>query len=74
MQLRRNRAGVYDCRSGNEHVVLGAINFTFVWKKMKGDFLLRTRVSFIGEGAVNHRKIGWMVYGQVSSRPRLTLD
>jgi TolB protein len=33
----------------------------FVWKKLKGDFILRTRVEFIGKGAVEHRKIGWMV-------------
>jgi hypothetical protein len=34
--------------------------FHFVWKKLKGDFLLRARVHFTGPGAVNHRKIGWM--------------
>ena len=33
----------------------------FLWKKMKGDFILRTRVEFIGQGAIAHRKIGWMV-------------
>ncbi len=33
----------------------------FVWKKLKGDFILRTRVEFIGKGVVEHRKIGWMV-------------
>src|SRR5664279_1183505 len=32
----------------------------FVWKKMKGNFILRTRVEFIGKGVVEHRKIGWM--------------
>ena len=40
----------------------------FVWKKMQGDFILRTRVEFIGQGAVEHRKIGWMV------RPNLDAD
>src|SRR5581483_6455240 len=34
--------------------------FHFVWRKLKNDFLLRARVRFIGPGAVNHRKIGWM--------------
>jgi TolB protein len=33
----------------------------FVWKKMNGDFILRTRVEFVGQGAAEHRKIGWMV-------------
>ena len=40
----------------------------FVWKKLKGDFILRTRVEFIGKGVVEHRKIGWMV------RPNLDAD
>jgi len=40
----------------------------FVWKKLKGDFILRTRVGFIGPGAVEHRKTGWMV------RPNLDAD
>ena len=35
--------------------------FHFLWKKMKGDFILRARVEFIGKGAIAHRKIGWMV-------------
>lgn len=34
--------------------------FHFVWKKMKGDFILRTRVEFVGKGADAHRKVGWM--------------
>lgn len=42
--------------------------FHFVWKKISGDFILRTRVKFIGTGAVEHRKIGWMV------RPSLDTD
>ena len=35
--------------------------FHFVWKKMKGDFILRANVAFIGKGVEDHRKIGWMV-------------
>jgi hypothetical protein len=35
--------------------------FHFLWKRMKGDFILRARVEFIGKGAINHRKVGWMV-------------
>jgi TolB protein len=40
----------------------------FIWNKMNGDFILRTRAEFIGKGAVEHRKIGWMV------RPNLEAD
>jgi TolB protein len=35
--------------------------FYFLWKRMKGDFILRARVEFAGKGAINHRKIGWMI-------------
>jgi Tol biopolymer transport system component len=35
--------------------------FSFLWKKMKGDFILQTRCSLIGKGVEEHRKYGWMV-------------
>jgi TolB protein len=41
-------------------------DFHFVWKKMKGDFILRTNAAFIGKGVELHRKVGLMV--------RTTLD
>lgn len=40
----------------------------FVWKRLKGDFVLRTRFEFVGDGAEPHRKVGWMV------RPNLDAD
>jgi TolB protein len=33
----------------------------FAWKKIKGDFILRTRIRFIGKGTDPHRKVGLMV-------------
>jgi len=42
--------------------------FHFMWKRMKGDFILRTRAEFLGQGADPHRKLGWMV------RPNLEAD
>jgi WD40 repeat protein len=42
--------------------------FHFLWKRMKGDFILRTRIEFIGRGVEPHRKVGWMV------RPNLEAD
>lgn len=41
--------------------------FHFVWKRMKGDFILTTRAKFIGEGVEEHRKIGWMVRSSLDS-------
>jgi TolB protein len=34
--------------------------FHFAWKKLSGDFIVRTRVEFVGKGVEEHRKIGWM--------------
>ena len=41
--------------------------FHFVWKRMRGDFILTTRARFIGEGVEQHRKIGWMVRSSLDS-------
>lgn len=35
--------------------------FQYVWKKMKGDFILYTRAEFLGGWVDYHRKIGWMI-------------
>ena len=35
--------------------------FHFVWKKMKGDFILQARVELIGKGVDPHRKLGLIV-------------
>lgn len=36
--------------------------FHFVWKKMKGDFIVQSRAEFVGpKGVEEHRKVGWMV-------------
>ncbi len=41
--------------------------FHFVYKKMKGDFILRTSAAFIGKGVEEHRKFGWMVRSTLDS-------
>lgn len=35
--------------------------FHFVWKRIKGDFILSTHANLVGEGVDPHRKLGWMV-------------
>lgn len=35
--------------------------FHFVWKRIKGNFILTSRVKFDGKGVEQHRKIGWIV-------------
>jgi TolB protein len=32
----------------------------FLWKRLRGDFIVSARVEFVGEGVEAHRKIGWM--------------
>lgn len=51
-----------------EYVVSGAgyniwfdhDEFHYVWKRIKGDFVLYTRAAFVGKGVEAHRKVGWM--------------
>lgn len=42
--------------------------FHFVWRRLKGNFILTTQAEFIGKGVEAHRKIGWTV------RPSLDAD
>ena len=42
-------------------------DFHFVWKRMKGDFILTTHAVFIGKGVEMHRKLGWMVRSSLDS-------
>src|SRR5690242_1829727 len=32
----------------------------FVWKRLRGDFIVTTRARFLGDGGNPHRKLGWM--------------
>jgi len=41
--------------------------FHYLWRKIKGDFILKASVEFIGKGVEPHRKIGWMVRNDLSS-------
>ncbi len=53
----------------NQYVISGAgynvwfdhDEFQYVWKKMKGDFILYAQAEFLGSWVNYHRKVGWMV-------------
>ena len=67
-------SGSYDSKSQEYRLSGSGTNiwanhdeFHFVWKKMKGDFILRTNAAFIGKGVEEHRKIGWMVRTSLDS-------
>jgi len=67
-QTKKQGAAIYEAEK-EEYAVegsganmwLGQDEFHFVWKRMKGNFILTTRAQFIGTGVEAHRKIGWQV-------------
>lgn len=49
-------------------------DFHLVWKKLSGDFILRARAEFQGEGVHPHRKLGWIVRADLQpSSPHISL-
>jgi TolB protein len=40
--------------------------FHYLWRKIKGDFILTARIEFINSGVEPHRKIGWMIRNDLS--------
>ncbi len=58
----------YTVSSAGENIWANRDQFHFLWKKIKGDFIVRATVQFIGEGTDPHRKIG------IIARDKLTTD
>jgi len=67
-------SGTYNAATG-EYLLSGSgtniwfthDDFHYVWKKMKGDFILQARGKLIGKGVEEHRKFGWMVRTNLDS-------
>jgi Tol biopolymer transport system component len=51
----------YTITGSGTNMWLGADEFHFVWRRMRGDFILTARAGFVGRGVEAHRKIGWQV-------------
>ena len=51
----------YTMEGAGSNIWFGKDEFHYLWKKIKGDFILTAQVEFIGKGIEAHRKIGWMV-------------
>jgi TolB protein len=51
----------YTLYGSGENIWFGSDEFHFLWKRMQGNFIMRARVRFIGEGVHEHRKIGIML-------------
>jgi TolB protein len=52
---------IYRIKASGSNIWFGNDSFSFLWKKMKGDFIVQTRLSFIGDGHELHRKAGIML-------------
>lgn len=48
----------YTLTGAGKNMWAKADQFHFAWKKIKGDFIIKATVRFIGKGTVDHRKIG----------------
>jgi TolB protein len=73
--VKHKGAAVYDTKTqqytvngSGANIWLDHDEFHFVWKRLKGDFILRTNASFIGKGTEAHRKFGLMVRKTLDSR------
>src|SRR5512136_568312 len=51
----------YTVQSSGANMWFGTDEFHFAWKKLAGDFILQSRVEFLGKGVDPHRKVGLMV-------------
>lgn len=57
----------YILSGAGKNMWLGQDEFHFVWKRLKGDFILQARAEFLGHGVDPHRKLGWMARSTLES-------
>ena len=57
----------YLIEGSGENMWFGQDQFHYLWRTIQGDFILRAKMSFIGEGTNPHRKLGWMVRNSLNS-------
>jgi TolB protein len=50
----------YSMEASGANIWFGHDSFSFLWKKMNGDFIVQTQIRFIGDGHELHRKTGIM--------------
>ena len=58
----------YTVSAGGTNMWANTDQFHFLWKKIKGDFMITATVRFVGKGTDPHRKIG------IIAREKLTAD
>lgn len=58
---------MYYVKGSGTNIWAGHDEFHFVWKKMHGDFLLRTKGTLSGKSVEAHAKWGWMIRTSLDS-------
>lgn len=51
----------YELAGAGSNIWFDKDEFHFAYKKLSGDFILKTKAHLVGEGVDPHRKFGWMV-------------
>jgi TolB protein len=57
----------YRLSGSGENIWFGKDSFSYLWKKMDGDFIIQAQLAFVGEGTDPHRKAGLMIRSGLSS-------
>ncbi len=57
----------YTLTGAGENMWFGEDQFHFAYQKLKGDFLIRATIEFVGKGSHEHRKIGIMARNDLSA-------
>jgi TolB protein len=60
-------SGTYTIAGAGANVWANRDAFHYVWRKMKGDFILTARGALQGKGVEAHRKFGWMIRSSLDS-------
>ncbi|GAB4015570.1 TolB family protein [Spirosoma koreense] len=58
----------YELSGAGYNVWFDHDEFHFLWKRLKGDFILYTRAALVGKGVDPHRKVGWMVRSSLDGK------
>lgn len=51
----------YGLKGSGENIWFGSDSFSFLWKRMEGDFIIQAEMVFMGDGVDPHRKAGLMI-------------
>jgi hypothetical protein len=57
----------YTIEGSGNNVWFNHDGFHYVYRQMKGDFILRCNASLAGDGGESHRKLGWMIRASLDS-------